>query len=324
MGTFVVGCMLVALELSRCTAVDHTDESNKYPRRRGCRFQVLGLHLPVMKLCLASVSCVIENRLESEDNELERRLLRGRRSSSSSSSISGRSVSEPAPSGGRPPPIPAPPLTALVGMQTTPITRPGTSGSHLQQATDTAEDLPLSHTWHGGRANSAARQDTSTNGGRGGGGSNLFGVHAGSRANLLKPPSRRWGTGKGFRAVDSSDGLDAVREDVRVGMRSSANTGMGTPTKSVKFTLGRKRTENEGLSSSAPTAGSTGGVTTATGGTASSQSAAAGGGGQAARGGGQAADPRAAVMNVTVQTRLWAEYFNNTLRCWEALLDPFR
>ncbi|CAM9521436.1 unnamed protein product, partial [Laminaria digitata] len=29
-------------------------------------------------------------------------------------------------------------------------------------------------------------------------------------------------------------------------------------------------------------------------------------------------------MNVTVQTRLWAEYFNSTLRCWEALLDPFR
>ncbi|CAN0027667.1 unnamed protein product, partial [Ectocarpus sp. 13 AM-2016] len=62
--------------------------------------QVLGLHLPVMKLCLASVSCVIENRLESEDNELERRLLRGRRPSSSSSGRHGGS--EAAPPGFRP------------------------------------------------------------------------------------------------------------------------------------------------------------------------------------------------------------------------------
>lgn len=301
-------------------------------RHRCCRVQVLGLHLPVMKLCLASVSCVIENRLESEDNELERRLLRGRRSSSFSSSSGRSSGGETAPLGGRPPPVPAPPpLTAVAGMQTTPITRPGASGSHRHQATTaaTAEDLPLSHTWHGGRANNAARQDASTGGGgRGGGGSNLFGVHTGSRPNLLKAPSRRWGTGRGPRAVDGGDGLDAVREDAQAGAGSSANnTGIGTPTKSVKFTLGRKRMENEGMSLSAASAGSTGGATTAAGGAASSsKSAAAGGAGKAAAGGGggQAADPRAAVMNVTVQTRLWAEYFNNTLRCWEALLDPFR
>ncbi|CAN0000342.1 unnamed protein product, partial [Choristocarpus tenellus] len=50
----------------------------------GLRFflvdQVLGLHLPVMKLCLGSFTCVVENRLEIEDNRLEQHLLRtGRR-----------------------------------------------------------------------------------------------------------------------------------------------------------------------------------------------------------------------------------------------------
>lgn len=114
------------------------------------------------------------------------------------------------------------------------------------------------------------------------------------------------------------DGLDAVGEDMLAG--ASAGTGAGTPTKSVKFTLGRKRTENENISSSLRAASNTGGATAAGG--AASNSAAGGPG--KATGEAQTADPRAAVMNVTVQTRLWAEYFNNTLRCWEALLDPFR
>lgn len=108
--------------------------------------------------------------------------------------------------------------------------------------------------------------------------------------------------------------LHAVREDEQAEL-----TDTGTPTKSVKFALGlgRKRAENGGLSSSAVT-GNTGSAETgrfaskpATGGTGKAK-------------GTEATDPRAAVMNVTVQTRLWAESFNNTLRCWEALLDPFR
>lgn len=273
-----------------------------------------------MKLCLASVSCVIENRLESEDNELERRLIRGQRPSSSS-----RSDAETAPSGGRPPPAPAPslPPAAEAAAPTLPVTRSSTSGPNRPATPGPpCDDLPLSHTWHGGggpntAAGTNAEDEASVGGGAAGGGtSGRFGTHTGSRANLLKG-SRRWGTSKGSRVLDG-DGLHAVGEDAPVG----APTGTGTPTKSVKFVLGRKRTENGGLSSAAVAAAAPGGKPgAARAGGASSKPAAQGVGNAAA---GQAADPRAAVMNVTVQTRLWAEYFNNTLRCWEALLDPFR
>ncbi|CAN0004278.1 unnamed protein product, partial [Discosporangium mesarthrocarpum] len=39
--------------------------------------QVLGLHLPVIKLCLGSFACIVENRLENEDQKVEQRLLGG-------------------------------------------------------------------------------------------------------------------------------------------------------------------------------------------------------------------------------------------------------
>ena len=265
-----------------------------------------------MKLCLASVSCVIENRLESEDNELERRLLRGRRSSSVSSS-SNRTDGDTAPLGvsGRPPPIPAPSLSAAAAATTMP-NRPPTPAPR--------DDLPLSHTWHGGgaAAGTNAEDEASGGGGTGGGGGNStrFGAQTGSRANLLKG-TRRWGTNKGSRVLDG-DGLHAVGEDAPAG----GPGGTGTPTKSVKFVLGRKRTENNGLSSAAAATAAPGRKSGAARAGGASSKPAASGADKAA--GGQAADPRAAVMNVTVQTRLWAEYFNNTLRCWEALLDPFR
>lgn len=287
---------------------------------------MLGLHLPVMKLCLASVSCVIENRLESEDNELERRLLRGRRSSSLSSSS--RTDGESAPSGGRPPAAPAPFLSAAAAATTMPVARSATSGPN-RPATPAPprDDLPLSHTWHGGEGapNTAAganADDEASGGGgtAGGGNAGRFGAQIGSRTNLLKG-TRRWGTNRGSRVLDG-DGLHAVGEDAPAG----APTGAGTPTKSVKFILGRKRTENNGFSSAAAAAetaaAAPGGKFGAARAGGTSSKPAAEGAGKAA--GGQSADPRAAVMNVTVQTRLWAEYFNNTLRCWEALLDPFR
>lgn len=283
---------------------------------------MLGLHLPVMKLCLASVSCVIENRLESEDNELERRLLRGRRP------LSSRTDGETVSSGGRPPPAPTPSFPAAA---TLPVPRSSTSGqNHPTTSAPTREDLPLSHTWHGGGAgpntiagantgDEAAGGDGTIGGGRGDN-SSRFGVHTGSRANLLKS-SRRWGASRGSRVLDS-DGEDAP---------AGGPTETGTPTKSVKFVLGRKRTENSGLAS-APAAPSAAPPVTSAAPPGGKDGAARVGGasskpaaeeaGQAA--GGQTADPRAAVMNVTVQTRLWAEYFNNTLRCWEVLLDPFR
>lgn len=186
------------------------------------------------------------------------------------------------------------------------------------------DDLPLSHTWHGGGGgpNTAAgtnTEDEPSGGGgtgEGGGSSGRLGAHTGSRSNLLKG-TRRWGTNKGSRVLDG-DGLHAVGEDAPAG----GSGGTGTPTKSVKFVLGRKRTENNGLSSAAAAAAAPGRKPGAARAGGASSKPAAEGAGKAA--GAQAADPRAAVMNVTVQTRLWAEYFNNTLRCWEALLDPFR
>ncbi|CAM9972493.1 unnamed protein product, partial [Ectocarpus sp. 8 AP-2014] len=106
---------------------------------RSVSFQVLGLHLPVMKLCLASVSCVIENRLESEDNELERRLLRGRRPSSSSPGRHGGS--EAAPPGVRPSSS-APAQAMPAGSATVP-----TVGFETTETTPAVgQDLPLSHT----------------------------------------------------------------------------------------------------------------------------------------------------------------------------------
>ncbi|CAM9189340.1 unnamed protein product, partial [Hapterophycus canaliculatus] len=269
--------------------------------------QVLGLHLPVMKLCLASMSCVIENRLESEDNELEHRLHRVRRRSSPA----GRSGGGTVPSVSRPPPAPTPSVSAGTVFPAPPGGR-STGPNHLGKHALSRQDFPLSQTWHGGGTNSApanSAQDDTTDGG-GQVGSTRFAVHGGSRANLLKG-SRRWGTGRGSRVLDA-DGLNSVRENEQVEM-----TDTGTPTKSVKFALGRKRAENGSLPSSAA-AGHTG--SSKIGGVASKSARGAAGKPK----GREAADPRAAVMNVTVQTRLWAESFNNTLRCWEALLDPFR
>ena len=91
---------------------------------------------------------------------------------------------------------------------------------------------------------------------------------------------------------------------------AAGSTGMVTPAKSVKFTLARKGSVRAGMA-----------VQKGSG--ADSSTAAR----QGARGktpGERAKDPRAVVLNVTVQARVWADYFNNTLRCWETLLDPFR
>lgn len=289
--------------------------------------QVLGLHLPVMKLCLASVSCVIENRLESEDNELERRLLRRRRPSSSTSGRHGGG--EAAPPGVRPSSSSTPAQALPAGSATVPTA--GLSSSRPRETTTATravgQDLPLSHTWHGVRAAATAStrddpergDDAGQAGGGGGGVAGRFGVNTGSRTNLLKT-SRRWGgTGSGSRVHLDGDALHAVGED--------APAGSVTPTKSVKFVLGRKRTETSGLSTTAAAAAAAAAAASGAGGgaTAAGRSAShAGVNGASKAVEGEAADPRAAVMNVTVQTRLWAEYFNNTLRCWEALLDPFR
>lgn len=263
--------------------------------------KVLGLHLPVMKLCLGDMSCVIENRLESEDSELERRLLRLRRPSSGSDAT-------------RPPPIPARPAAPSPAMPALRLNVAAGSGSG---ATEPPHEYPLSHTWHGGTNRTPVRKSVYVQEEEG------VGRHgrAGSRANLLKP-SRIWGAGRSSRI-----------EDEESPPPTATGEGPGTPAKSVKFMLGRKGTDSGVLASMG--GGSNGG---ASGGplnsypsslpsTAVVKTAVAAGDGvgrQRAEAGEQAKDPRAAVMNVTVQARLWADYFNNTLRCWEALLDPFR
>lgn len=101
----------------------------------------------------------------------------------------------------------------------------------------------------------------------------------------------------------------------------------GTPTRSVKFALGYRRASNRAVAAGSVGNTDASGGASALGSTRTSGVAATsveGGRGNTEGQKKDAKDPRAAVMNVTVQARLWADYFNNTLRCWEALLDPFR
>lgn len=285
-----------------------------------------------MKLCIGSASCVIENRLEREESELERRLLRPRsaanqvddkrRSAAPTPAISAASSTGPpaeattvtaavtaAASGGG-----ALASTCPVSVSTADKNRTfmaNKSGS-AHAVTIHREDLPLSHTWHGGRP-------TVTVGGsdqidRSGGG----GVGLGSRSSL-RGPSRMWGGAKGSRELDAGSvtptGTDAA----------NAGTGLtGTPTKAVKFLIGRKKTNSIDGSpvGRRSTTSDRQSLDTSQdpGVTAASKSGHENGKGANE----EAADAQGSVMNVNVQARLWADYFNNVLRCWEALLDPFR
>lgn len=249
--------------------------------------QVLGLHLPVMKLCVGSAACVIENRLESEDSELERRLLRVQRSSllTRRDSSSGHLSSAPTRHGENPAP---------------------TMSSKAAAASDAAvshNDIPLSHTWHGPSNNSNVAQpgpdhddgDVVTASRYGGG----------SATNLLRPAKLR-GPSRARAEQDYSSPRSGTVEN---------EPAEGTPGKSVKFKFaaGKKKTPDgvvfDGLGDGRPS-GDDALVASAIG--------------AAKTTGEQPKDPRAAVLNVTVQARVWADYFNNTLRCWESLLDPFR
>ena len=153
----------------------------------------------------------------------------------------------------------------------------------------------------------------------------------GSRASLLKH-SRLWGSNKGSR-VD--EGAPTTPTHAAEGAAAAASAEAGTPTKAVKFSLGRRRTEGNAFAGGGLRHAGASGEATAPGISPASATAlkltggALGTGGRKLAGGKKEAgeetkDSRAAVMNVTVQTRLWAEYFNSTLRCWEALLDPFK
>lgn len=168
--------------------------------------------------------------------------------------------------------------------------------------------------------------------GSGGGVIRRFGGNNGnSRTNLLKN-SRLWGTSRGLRIdeLEERDDLATAQTNALARKSASATVLVGTPTKTVKFMLGRKESETVLLSSVGEAGNGT--VSGGTGATTGSTSATGAAGGAESRenirgeagGREEAKYPQAAVMNVTVQTRLWAEYFNNTLRCWEALLDPFR
>lgn len=292
-----------------------------------------------MKLCLGSVSCVIENRLESEDSELEGRLIRKRRSSGGDRA---GAVTNGDASGGRLtphlPPLSIPLGSAAVGGSKTPQRSPVRGSVAITaangEAGDARRDIPLSQTWHGGGgggaiggpgAGSFAMFDQYD--GSSGRGSGRGGTSARSRATM----SRRWGVGKGSRVEDEWPSTDAPTHEMEAAAAE-------TPSKMVKFSLGSRRRPDNGSffpgpsedgggdgTSGAPQFGASartrGGKGTAGLGRGESKGK-AGGKGRDDEGGKK--DPRAAVMNVTVQTRLWADYFNNTLRCWEALLDPFR
>lgn len=271
--------------------------------------QVLGLHLPVMKLCVGSLSCVIENRLESEEKALESQLLGGR----GARGAGGTSVGGPSEKHQRPAPLV--PVTAPLPA---PSTAPSASAEKSSRAAGVVrnapgvgasvsrDDLPLSHTWHGSGSRqtvNAGPLDNPRRGGQGGG-------PAGARGNG-RGSTRVWGVSKGSRDLDTGSVTPTGTDATSAG---TGRAGAGTPTKAVKFLLGRKRTN--GASTSPVAKGGTG------------AGGALLGGGQDSSGGGDSAeeapDPQGSVMNVIVQTRMWADYFNNSIRCWEALLDPFR
>lgn len=182
--------------------------------------------------------------------------------------------------------------------------------------TASRHDLPLSHTWHGGANHRSTPYQA------GGGDSGAFGSSVGgSRANLSRS-SKVWGTGRGPRI--EQDGREWTTPSNALEEAAAAATG--TPTKSVKFALGRKKNEI-GLSPWGTLADGGAGAGVASDASAISRGAAGGDRTQAGdknRAVEEVTDKRAAVMNVIVQARFWADYFNNTLRCWEALLDPFR
>lgn len=251
-----------------------------------------------MKLCLGSASCVIENRLESEDSELERRLLRSR-----------GGQGETAPHVIAPVPPPVSTFTAPTSTENH-RSRAYTRNGSNTNATINRNDLSLSHTWHGGGVQRSGNPGTSDHENRGAGGGSGFG----SRNNLRRP-SKKWGTSKVPR--DDDGGLTTPTGPGTPGCT-------GTPTKSVKFILGRKKTGSLTMSPPGAEAGAPDGSTSTGPELLVTASGKTGNSGVGKNGEKEEVDPRGSVMNVTVQARLWADYFNNTLRCWETLLDPFR
>lgn len=242
---------------------------------------------------------MIENRLESEESTLEHHLL-GRRGSSGEGEDSRRAPAPQFVSG---------PSTL---QPTAEKSRPSLSNKHVPSLEFSVphDELPLSHTWHGG----GSRQLGNT-----GDGDQMERPSTGVAQNgrtAVRPSTKIWGASRVSREleVDSNTptGTDAA----------SAGTGRGgTPNKSVKFQLGRRRTNSQAATESRGTVesdraslGAGVGLTAISGEARSSVH----------EDGKEAADLQGLVMNVTVQTTLWADYFNNILRCWEALLDPFR
>lgn len=261
--------------------------------------QVLGLHLPVVKLCFGSASCVIENRLESEDSELESRLMGatgGRHHNTGSKQDTN--------------------ATPLLAIPAVPILREGyrrsstvnrlvpTAGSAISR-----QDLPLSHTWHGGAPNLEGGSAESGFEGRGNGQQTAkMSKSAGNRES--RDLNHSGGGAEGYPTTPS--GLDAA---------ASATAESGTPSKAVKFLLGRTRA---GSASISPQEHAVVGSNDTGSATASRRSSVVPSSGCDGDGSEETVDQRGSLMNVIVQACFWADYFNNTLRCWEALLDPFR
>lgn len=271
-----------------------------------------------MKLCIGKVSCVIENRLESEDDELERRLVRKRRTPTGGET-STRSLSilrRPSLAG---------PTNQLAQRASLGSLPPSSAGPG---ASDPPDNLPLSHTWHAGSERMMMSDQDD-------GGRSLQRYRGyGSRASLLKG-SKRWGSTKGSRIDEEAPTTPTNAGEGAAAAAAAASAEAGTPTKAVKFSLGRRRTEGNAFAGGSVRHAGASGEATAPGISPASATALKLTGGALGTGGSKVAgekgatgeetkDSREAVMNVTVQTRLWAEYFNSTLRCWEALLDPFR
>lgn len=201
-------------------------------------------------------------------------------------------------------PVPAQASAAVPGV-TDSRRRSSGSNKNVTNADDpiSRHDLPLSHTWHGG----APQQEI---GGPGNG-------RRSSRFRAVRNRTSRDLEGGGGGGMGEGGGPTTP-----TGGGAAANPVAAlwpaTPSKSVKFMVGRRRSSSSSVTSPRERIGSSDNNKGSAGSSRRSSLT------RASSGSEETADPRGSVMNVIVQACVWADYFNNTLRCWEALLDPFR
>ncbi|CAM9539528.1 unnamed protein product, partial [Phaeothamnion confervicola] len=310
---------------------------------------VLGLHLPVVKLCLGDVACVVEQRLEADDAPLEKRPA-GRSRPEISAAGGGAGVGAGGAGGnvgngggGYHPAIPALKRWTLrrgsaAALSSSAVAAAAAAAAEEEAANENGEGS-ISRPARGATGALARhlRKDSDEEsffsirsappgmaaavggGSRGGGSRRQSGSRNGrGRSDGLQPTEAcrvlsaqldrdpQWSSARA--ALESPASADGAGSS-GVGGRTRAGGAAGgqSPLRSVKFCG-----PDDGVRPSGGVGGFPGGVP---GGDCSHPRPVADGDGAA---------PLAVVFAVTAHARLWADYFNNRLRCWEPLAEPFQ